>query len=507
MHWEERLQGLVWSIHKVTPRLTRALRLTVFAQILLLGSTSWFGRGKEVIMGKQFPIVVAYIILLAGLDMGHTESIKVTSIDSLYSNWLLEFYPLAKRLIPQIWPGMQLYPVCAFRINGPIWLYNHPNPPKSFRHIKNQLWVGDWKDLRLFGATPVPINGLQTAIIPYGDAPRRKYDFLAELFHEMHHVYQLNEQKQMNFPNVAFIVSYPEIPENVVLMWMENETLLRLVFADNNTNFQRALNLFYSIRKKRREIIGDKYMDYEESEESIEGPAVYCEYKFREFTKEPIEPQGLFHISQWGKFFSPLMKREYSRDNLRELKLMTGLCQCLILSHKKPDWRGNYYGAGLPLREFLFENLPAQQVEVSIDSNDLNLAKYFIDLEKQTRKRKFTDFMNQEGIRVNISFLSTPECRGIDPMNMEAIDDTTIMHNTMLKLGKDGYSLSFTTGGICTTIGEDIWTVKSALFFVKARKQLLAKNGYIYLDLPGQKIEWAGKILKETNRRIEIELK
>jgi len=439
--------------------------------------------------------------------MGIAEKIKMTAIDSLYSNWLLEFYPLAKRLTPKIWPGMQLYPVCAFRINGPIWLYNHPNPPKSFRHIKDGLWVGNWKDLRLFGATPYTINGVRTAIIPYGDAPRRKYNFLAELFHEMHHVYQLNEQKQMNFPNVAFIVTYPEIPENVVLMWMENETLLKLVFANNDTDFQRNLNLFYSIRKKRREIIGDKYMDYEESEESLEGPAVYCEYKFREFTGKPIEPRDLFHISQWGKFFLPLMKREYSRSNLRELKLMTGLCQCLILSHKKHGWEKDYYGAGFPLTEFLFKDLPAQQIGVSIDSNDLNLAKYFIDLEEQTRKGKLMDFVNQEGIRVNISFLSTPECRGIDPMNMEAIDDTTIIHNTMLKLGKGGNFLSFTAGGICSTISKDIWTIKSALFFVKDRKQLLAKNGYIYLNLPEQKIEWAGKIVKETNKQIEIELK
>jgi len=431
----------------------------------------------------------------------------MTGIDGLHSNWLLEFYPLAKKLIPKIWPGMQLYPICTFRINGPIWLYNHPNPPKSFRNVENRLWVGDWKDLRLFGATPVTINGVRTAIIPYGDAPRREYNFLAELFHEMHHVYQFNEQKQMNFPNVAFIVTYPEIPENVVLIWRENETLLKLVLADNNTDFQRDLNLFYSIRKKRREVIGDKYMDYEESEESLEGPAVYCEYKFREFMEKPTGPRDLFHISQWGKFFLPLMNQEYSRSNLRELKLMTGLCQCLILSHKKPGWKGDYYGAGLPLREFLFKNLPAQQIEVSVDSNDLNLAKYFIDLEKQTRKRKFMDFLNQEGIRVNMSFLSTPECRGIDPMNMEAIDDTTIMHNTMLKLGKGRNSVSFTAGGICSLIGENIWKVKSALFFVKDRKQLLTKDGYIYLDLPGQKIKWAGKIVKETEKLIEIELK
>ena len=109
------------------------------------------------------------------------ENIKITSIDNLYANWLLEFYPLAKKFIPKIWPGMKLYPVCAFRINGPIWLYNHPNPPKSFRHIKDGLYMGDWKDLRLFGATSCTIFGVQTAIMPYGDVRRRKYDFLAEL--------------------------------------------------------------------------------------------------------------------------------------------------------------------------------------------------------------------------------------------------------------------------------------------------------------------------------------
>jgi hypothetical protein len=359
----------------------------------------------------------------------------------------------------------------------------------------------------LFGAITAEINGIRTAIMVYGDTPREKDEFFAELFHEMHHVYQINEQKKLKFPNVALLVTYPEIAENAALVQMENRTLLRLIFAESDSDFKENIDLFYSLRSRRKEIIGDAYMDYEESEESLEGPAVYCEYKFREDMNKSNEFDNLSRISQYGRFFLPLMERRCTKNNLRELKLMTGLCQCLIIDKREPDWKKEYYRSGISLTEFFFKKFPAQRVEVSIDSNDLLLSNYFINLERQKKREKFDDFKKQEGIYVEAHFLSIPGVGSIDPMHMEAIDDTTILHNTLIKLGKGENFLYFPNGGVCCIIDKNLWINKSLFFFIKNKNQLRVENGYINLNCADKKMKWAGRIIKESNKQIIIELK
>ena len=135
--------------------------------------------------------------------MGNAGEVTVLPIDSMYSRWMVEFYPQAENRVSEIWPGMRLLPVCVFRIDGPAWLYNHPDPPASFVQIDDRLWQGRQQDLHLFGATSTEIKGVHTAIMPYGDVPRDKIEFMAEFFHEMHHAFQWQENKITQFPDIS----------------------------------------------------------------------------------------------------------------------------------------------------------------------------------------------------------------------------------------------------------------------------------------------------------------
>ncbi|MCD6091407.1 MAG: hypothetical protein J7J72_07895, partial [Bacteroidales bacterium] len=205
---------------------------------------------------------------------------QLMAIDSLYLTSIDHFYKNAENAKSEIWNGMQLAPICLFRINGPALLYNHPNPPENFIWVTDKLYIGEQKELQLFGATQIDINGTLTAIVDYGLIHYSCIEEVyADLFHELHHVYQRNFIEQIGFDNPAILLTYPENHINDGIKLFEQKTLYKMCFEQDSNSFQKLVNQFYSCRLKREQIIGD-YLRYEETVESMEGPAFYCEYKF-----------------------------------------------------------------------------------------------------------------------------------------------------------------------------------------------------------------------------------
>lgn len=227
----------------------------------------------------KFRILIFIWILLFNNSLIQGQE-QLLAIDSLYMASIDHFYENAEKVKSEIWEGMKIAPICLFRVNGPALLYNHPSPPESFIKVSDRLYIGEQKDLQLFGATQAEINGVLTAIVDYG---LNHYSCIeevyAELFHELHHVYQRNFIKQIKFDNPAVLLIYPENYKNDGLKLFEQETLYKLCFERDNNSFQKLLNQFYSCRLQREQIIGD-FIRYEETVENMEGPAFYCEYKY-----------------------------------------------------------------------------------------------------------------------------------------------------------------------------------------------------------------------------------
>ncbi len=111
--------------------------------------------------------ILATLLVLAFPLMVKCQ-IKMLPIDSLYLQGVSKFYQFAETTKDEIWPGMELPPVCLYRLDGPAILYNHPNPPASLKKIDEKTHIGLQNELNLFGATQVKINGVLTAIVDYG---------------------------------------------------------------------------------------------------------------------------------------------------------------------------------------------------------------------------------------------------------------------------------------------------------------------------------------------------
>jgi hypothetical protein len=388
---------------------------------------------------------------------------KIEPIDSVYLNKLPDFLKKAESIKDEVWPGMKIGPFCIYRTNGPVFLMNHPKPPANATYLGNNIYMLNQADLALMGTTQTEINHYLTAQNHYDQSFYvSETQFYSELFHELHHVYQRNYIKNIQFDNPADILTYPEDYRNDAIKQYENELLLEMLLGPSS-QFENNLNKFYSCRVLRGKIISDKYLDYEKRVESLEGPATYCEYMYmKKFSSGEKE---LKYINK--RFFYSLVEPAYGREGLRNKNLLSGMIQCLLLSGKFKNWQKEYYASGLMLNDYFFSKFKPSQVKLPNLSVYEAKSRYFTNVEKEKHEQHFQAFNSQGGLKITLLFKSFPEFKSFDPMHAEAINDSLILHSTSLKLVKDSNDyFNMTNQAVVTLINNQVWFVKSVTLYV-----------------------------------------
>lgn len=408
------------------------------------------------------------------------------------------FYEQAQISVEAIWPGMELGPVCLFRRGGPAFLFNHPHPPESFREIGENLFVGSQREWQLLGATQVPVEGVLTAIVDYG---REDYgspdEVFAVLFHELHHVYQRNSIRNVAHDNPAVLLRYPEDPRNDAIKLLEHRYLYQMCFPENDTDFRNSLDLFHRCREERKSIIGD-YIEYEMTVENFEGPAFYCEYEF--FKIHAKLPQAQKEDYSHRHFFGVLTTPYYGRNRLRMRHLGSGMAFCLILDRNSRDWKTEYYRSGMHLRDFFVKKLnPGVAILPDLTSYEA-VSAYHTNRVIAARQKKYAEFGEQVGVEVVLEFAAMPDFRGFDPMHAEAIDEQTVVHPTLLRLGKGDNHLFFSGHPVVTYIVHEIWQVRKVRFFVSNAACVISGGG-LAISIPGVDLEWTGEVV-ESNAKL-----
>lgn len=428
----------------------------------------------------------SFSLLIVFSMLGVTYAQQFEPIDSVFINSLLNFSINIEKIKDSVWPDMKIGPYCIFRLEGPAFLLNHSDPPINAKLINDNIYLLNQSDYGLFGATQTLINGVLTAHNDYGQQFYSSINpFYAELFHELHHVYQRNYIKNLKFDNPADLLTYPENERNFAIKQYENTLLLEMLLGAPE-KFKQNLNLFFTCRIKREEIIGTKYLDYEKGAESIEGPAMFCEYQYmKQFYTNIIDQEYIQH-----RYFYSLTEPFYSRNNLRGKCLLTGLVQCLILSKHFNDWQSEYYSSGLFLYDYFVKKMLPQEAILADLSYERAKAKYFTSIEKQRHVSNYETFTKQTGIKLILSFKEYPEFRGFDPMHAEAINDSTTLHSTLLKLGKADNTLSIMNYKAISTIADQIWFVKTVEIFVPEESISFDNNKLIISYNNTVEIKW-----------------
>ena len=439
-----------------------------------------------------------FLVVLIAYQLCQVNAQTLTGIDSVYLSGLSGFTKNINNIKDQVWPGMKIGPYCCFRQNGPAFVINHTTPPLNAKQAGIGIYVLKQSELGLNGATQTEINGILTAHNDYGQPLYSTINqYYAELFHELHHVYQRNYIKNLKYDNIADLLTYPENFINNGIKQYENEILLQL-FEGDPKKFNENINLFYTCRNKRLSIIGSKNLDYEKAAESVEGPAMYCEYQYLQLFKS--QPKELEFIH--NRYLYSVIEPEYSRDKLRAKCLFTGLIQCLILSKHINDWQGEFYASGLYLNEFFLSKFKHQLTVLPDLSSYVSKSKYFTQEAIQKHVDHLSEFNKQNGLKIILDFHTTPDFKGFDPMNAEAINDSTILHTTLLKLGNNNNWLNFTNYKVVSSISDQIWYIKSLSFFLSNKSSFLKEDRLIYKDHDID-INWKiQKVIKGVNEYV-----
>lgn len=421
---------------------------------------------------------------------------EIEPIDSIYLKTIANFSQNINSIKEKAWPGMEIGPFCIFRLNGPAFLMNHPEPPTYAKKWQDSVYFFNQADIGLMGTSQTEINHYLTAHNNYGQSFYiSENQFFAELFHELHHVYQRNHIKKLQFDNPAELLTYPEDYRNDAIKQYENELLLEMV-TGSPTKFRENLDKLFSCRTIRQEIIGLKYITYEKRVESAEGPATYCEYVYmKEFSSTVQEEE---YINK--RFFYSLIEPTYGKEGLRNKHLLSGMMQCLLLSRNFKNWQTDYYNSGLTLNDYFFSKFKPQQVKLPPLDGYQAKAKYFTTAEKEKHKQNLEIFNNQSGLRITLLFDKSPEFRGFDPMHAEAINDSLILHSTLLKLGKGSNYFNMANHRTVTQTNGQVWFVKSVTFFIPESAIRIDKNVFI-CNTENVSINW--QFLKQVRRENE----
>lgn len=450
----------------------------------------------------KFKHLIFICTILLNLSLVNGQ-VQLTSIDSLYIASIERFYNNAALTKNEIWEGMKLAPVCLYRVNGPALLYNHPSPPENFSEIDENLYLGTQKELQLYGGTQVEINGILTAIIDYGLAHYSCVEEVyAELFHELHHAYQRNFIKHLQYDNPATLLTYPENHINDAIKLYEQKVLYELCYADDIDEFKKLLNQYYSCRIAREEIIGD-YMRYEEAVENMEGPAFYCEYKF--YNQFATFNEALKENYAHNHFFGVLTTPFYGRKSLRQRHLAAGMGMCFILNKHFDNWQSDYYTGSLSLYDFFVSKFKPHREELEIDPSYYSLSKFHTQNEVLSHQVSFDEFNSQQGMKITLKFNQTPQFEGFDPMSAESINDSTILHKTFLRLsGDDNNELFITDKKTTTIIEEEIWFVREVVLFAP-KESVIIENNKIVINTEGIDISWSGTLKMESDNMITFD--
>ncbi|WML45417.1 hypothetical protein [Neobacillus sp. PS3-40] len=298
-----------------------------------------------------------------------------------------------------------------------VYLFNHPRMTKI---QKDKYQILKW-DEQFIGCTLILYDNFPTAIVNlelYEDYASLYSNLVHELFHGFQYV-----KGEERFVNEILGITYPLTRENVELRNKERATLFSAMLENNFIKKKQYLNTFITLREKRATKINN-YLLYENSIETIEGPAWYVELKA--FS----EKCNLEYNSILRKYGQHLIDKYESTSYIRKSCYSSGLVMCLLLDDFLPSWKEGFWGKEETLYDLLKQisdnSEKISDVEISPETEEI------INFVRQNRKITFENFEQQKGINLFIEGEIT--AKSFDPMNIVQFEDR-LLHKNFIKVG------------------------------------------------------------------------
>ena len=332
-------------------------------------------------------------------------------------------------------------------------VYINDNTGIEMDLVKEKSYFVGKRDERFIGNSIALIGDEYIAIFNVDSIPKTTSNLeLAPLIiHEMFHCFQM-ESGEKRYPNDLLGIDYPITVENIRIRTLEREYLLEAAFEQDKEKKLKRLRDFFNLRNKREKLLGDM-MDYEKAIESLEGAAVYVEYKARnQLNKNNGDSTNAKYIDEFTKISEENLKIRYS-------SYIQGLLLGLIADEFIENWNETFLNSELFLSDFLKETLKILAVDLDYKYKNIDEIEKHIHIWNSKKDILFEEF--NKVARENIMTKGF-QVIAFDPMNMIKRDNEVI-HKNFLKV-KIGESEKIIKGPVKAKLGESIFDVKSIIW-------------------------------------------
>lgn len=348
---------------------------------------------------------------------------------------------IASREGAPLWPNFDPRTIPLAIFDGTqTWLFRHPAPPAGFAQAPGVAGahVMPGRHAAMTANTSTDIGGTTTATLLLDAGKRRSVDeWAATALHESFHVFQRTRHPAWQ-ANEAELFTYP-VEDVEALAWRRIETkdlhaaLAATTPADTACWTREALLQ----RERRFARIGDAYAAYERGTELNEGLATYVE------------------LRALGRNDVDLPAEEFGPAKVRQRAYATGPALALLLDRTQPGWQATLEANDTRTLDQLLRDGLAREagdckpvIDPVEDAAYVAKARMDIDALEADHQKKLAEFRALPGWRLIIEAPADKPLmpQGFDPLNVERLAPTQVLHTRYVKLGNDSGSVEMLAG-------------------------------------------------------------
>jgi hypothetical protein len=326
--------------------------------------------------------------------------------------------------------------------------YINDNEGLELELVKDDFCFTGKTDERFIGNTAILIDNNYIAIWNQDSIHKdlNSVRLASLIIHEMFHCFQLAKGER-RFANELLGVSYPMTIENISLRTLERQYLLDANLETDKEKKMKLVTLFYITRKKRELLIGN-IIEYEKAIETIEGAAVYVEYK----ALDQLMASNSISLIGYTRGFTDINEKNL---NIRHSTYNQGLLLGLIADECIPNWKERFTDSTLFLSDFILSELQINEIELGDKHENQKEIEDCITNWIDQRDLVFDEFERKSKLN---SLEDGFQITGFDPMNIVKRNQE-IIHKNFLRVKIENCE-QVIKGPVKTTIGEHIFDVK-----------------------------------------------
>ncbi len=345
------------------------------------------------------------------------------------------------------WPGYEPGRIPAAIFDGShTWLFCHPQPPNGFlpRPDMPGVYIHPGLHPAIRANTSIELNGVQTATImpslprSAGAGETETNRLAGVLLHEKFHVFQHHRHPDWGANEAALFV-YPAT-DGELLGWrrLETDALRRALAAASADEARRWAAAALDWRARRYGRLAGEFQTYERETERVEGTAFYVESVVTGRTTTSSGDNA-----------------EYTPRDVRRWCYTTGNWLARLLDRFDPGWKdaleaGSFAYLDDRLRQVTPDSIAAAEFDDATASRCLKQALQDAADLRRERERLLEDYLSQTGGRLILISEQPLWPAGFDPMNVDTLTATEVLHRRWLKLKNDNGSLEILDGRVLT---------------------------------------------------------